>query len=249
MKIERKSTSQLIVDKILEQIENGELVCGDKLPPEREMAEMYGVSRVPLREAICALSIMGIIESRQGGGNYITGFKPGVLGRILRTYSMLDHSFFEELFVARREIEAIAARLAARNIEPEEIGKLREAKAQFHEAVEDITHGKYEYEKMNEADDMFHLGIAAASHNSFYIEFVALLHRAGYSHEDVRRTYETHKEYYKKADEFHGKILEAIVAGDEEKSYELMAGHIDDIFADVSENQAKYSNLEIDIKI
>ena len=95
MKIERKSTSQLIVDKILEQIENGELVCGDKLPPEREMAEMYGVSRVPLREAICALSIMGIIESRQGGGNYITGFKPGVLGRILRTYSMLDHSFLK----------------------------------------------------------------------------------------------------------------------------------------------------------
>ena len=52
-----------------------------------------------------------------------------------------------------------------------------------------------------------------------------------------------------KADEFHGKILEAIAAGDEEKSYELMAGHIDDIFADVSENQAKSSNLEIDIKI
>ena len=88
MKIERKSTSQLIVDKILEQIENGELVCGDKLPPEREMAEMYGVSRVPLREAICALSIMGIIESRQGGGNYITGFKPGVYQKIFHFFEI-----------------------------------------------------------------------------------------------------------------------------------------------------------------
>ena len=69
--IQKTSVSRQVADHILELIERGELKRGDRLPGEREFAESLGISRVPLREAISALSLMGIIEKRHGEGNYI----------------------------------------------------------------------------------------------------------------------------------------------------------------------------------
>lgn len=69
--IQNKNTSQLIVDQIKNMILSGKLKIGDKLPPERELAELYKVSRTSVREALKALEAIGVLEIRQGGGIYI----------------------------------------------------------------------------------------------------------------------------------------------------------------------------------
>lgn len=69
-----KSTTNCneVFRKIEQDILTGELECGDKLPTERDMAASMSLSRSSVREGLKALEIMGILESRQGGGNYIT---------------------------------------------------------------------------------------------------------------------------------------------------------------------------------
>ena len=69
--IQNKNTSQLIVDQIKNMILSGKLKIGDKLPPERELAELYKVSRTSVREPLKALEAIGVLEIRQGGGIYI----------------------------------------------------------------------------------------------------------------------------------------------------------------------------------
>lgn len=234
MKIEKKSTSQLIVDHILAEIEQGILKSGDKLPPEREMAEMLGVSRMPLREAICALSVMGVVESRQGGGNYIASYRSGALKKVIQTYAFLSDSFFEEILEARLYTESIAAKMAAKNATPEDLKKIQTAIGQFHESVADLDHHLFSFEQLAELDDLVHLGFAAASHNSFFIQFVDILHRTGYIQGDIKTAHEQQRNYYRTSDSYHFKIYEAIEARDENAAYSLMYEHISDIRTFVS---------------
>ncbi len=67
-----RSKSSIIADQILQMIRCGELNAGEKLPPERIIAEQLGVSRPSVREAISALQIVGILETRPGDGTYVT---------------------------------------------------------------------------------------------------------------------------------------------------------------------------------
>ena len=69
---ENVSVYKKVVAQIQEMILHGELKKGDRLPPERQLAEMLGVGRPALKQAISALEVLGIIRSRQGDGNYIT---------------------------------------------------------------------------------------------------------------------------------------------------------------------------------
>ncbi|HTP60299.1 MAG TPA: GntR family transcriptional regulator, partial [Spirochaetia bacterium] len=71
VKVKSKKVYMEIVDQILGLIRDKKLCVGTKLPPERSLAIELGVSRPPLREAISALEILGIVESRGGKGNFI----------------------------------------------------------------------------------------------------------------------------------------------------------------------------------
>lgn len=235
MKIEKKSTSQLIVDRILEDIEKGSFKSGDKLPPERELAETLGVSRMPLREAICALSVMGVVESRQGGGNYIASYRSGALRKILQTYTFLSDSFLNEILEARLYTESIAARIAAKNATEQDLEKIRTACEQFRQAIYEMEEKHfYSFERISELDDMVHLGIAAASHNSFFIQFVDILHQTGYIQGDIAAAYEEHLEYQRISIDYHFRICQAIAEHDENAAYDLMREHISNIHETVS---------------
>lgn len=230
MKIEKKSTSQLIVDQILDEIEKGTLKSGDKLPPERELSETLGVSRMPLREAICALSVMGVIESRQGGGNYIATYQSEALKKILQTYAFLSDSFFEEILEARLYTESIAARIAAKNATEHDLKKIRTACEQFEQALSEMEEKHfYSFERISELDDIVHLGFAAASHNSFFIQFVDVLHQTGHAQGGIREVYEQHLEYQRVSLDYHFRIYHAIAEHDENAAYNLMYEHISDI--------------------
>lgn len=227
--IQKTSVSQQVVDYVLGCIDRGELRCGDRLPGEREFAESLGISRVPLREAISALSAMGIVERRHGDGNFISEFSPHVLGRILRTYTILDHSLSNDLFEARALIEGAAAQLAARNAAPADIAALRETVLQMEDDVQAYIRGEKTLAYMLQQDDIFHLQCAAASHNEFYIQFINIMHTIGTDMGLYENTYGRTPEKYYTSLESHRRLVHAIEAGNELLAQEIMIRHIETI--------------------
>ncbi len=233
--IQKTSVRQQVVDHILALIDRGELKRGDRLPGEREFAESLGISRVPLREAISALSLMGIVEKRHGEGNYIAESNMQVLGQILRTSTMLDRSLADDLFETRGMVEGTSARLAARNAAPEDIEAIREALHLMEESVPAYIKGERRLSEMLELDDIFHLRVAAASHNRFYIQFVNIMHTAGTDLGLYEKTYGRYPEKYYESLEFHTALANAIEKGDETAAYDIMLRHIESIQTDTRE--------------
>lgn len=227
--IQKTSVSQQVIDYVLGCIDRGELKQGDCLPGEREFAESLGISRVPLREGISALAAMGIVEKRHGEGNFIAEFSSDVLGRILHTYTLLDHTLANDLFEARSLIEGAAACLAARNATDSDIAALRESVAQMESDVPAYVKGELTLSHMLKMDDLFHLQCAAASHNEFYIQFVNILHTIGTDMGLYESTYgRTPEKYYTSLD-FHRRLLSAIESGDEPSAQDIMVRHIEAI--------------------
>ena len=227
--IQKTSISQQVVDYILRSIDRGELRRGDRLPGEREFAETLGISRVPLREAIAALTAMGVVEKRQGDGNYIAGDSPDALGRILRTYAVLDHGLAGDLFEARALVEGAAARLAARNATDEDVEALFREIDRMEEAIPAYIRGEKRLADMLTLDDLFHLRCAAASHNQFYIQFVSIVHTAGTDMGLYERTYGRYPEKYYDSADFHRRVADAVAAGDEPGAEDVMREHIESI--------------------
>ena len=77
--LERRSISEQVANRILAMIKSGNLKCGDQLPTEAQMTVAFSISRPPLREALKALIIMGVLESRQGGRYTVTDLSPSRL--------------------------------------------------------------------------------------------------------------------------------------------------------------------------
>ena len=210
-------------------IEQGELKPGDRLPVEREFADSLGISRVPLREGISALAALGIVERRHGDGNYIAGFSPDIMGRILRTYTLLEGTLTADLFEARSLVEGAAARLAARNATAEDISALEADIQAMETTIPDYINGRKQLADMLKLDDLFHLRCAAASHNEFYIQFVNIVHIAGTDMGLYEATYGSQPEKYYDSVKFHRQLFDAIRAGDEVQAQEVMCKHIEEI--------------------
>ena len=229
--IQKTSISQQVVDYILERINCGAWRPGDRLLGEREFAETLGISRVPLREAISALCAIGILERRQGDGTFVAFFSPQVLGRLLRTYTMLDATLSDNLFEARLVVEGAAARLAARNARPEDVEELQVCLRDMEEAVPAYIRGEKTLADMLALDDLFHLRCAAASHNQFYIQFVSIVHSAGTDMGLYEAAYGKNRARYYQSLEFHRRIVDAIATANPQRAEAVMCRHIESIRA------------------
>jgi GntR family transcriptional repressor for pyruvate dehydrogenase complex len=162
---ERDVLPDKIVARILSLIKEKQLSPGDKLPPERELAAMMQVSRPSLRAALRALSLMNIVEIRQGDGTYVTSLDPGSLIEPLEFVFLLDDSTFLELLEARKILEVGIVELAAQQITDEEIVGLETCLAKSAELVED-------YEAFLNIDRELHIRITEASHNPILTRFM-----------------------------------------------------------------------------
>ena len=120
----RKGSSQLIADQLLGLIQSGNLTAGDKLPTEAKLVETFRVSRPIVREALRGLSIMGVLESRQGGGTYVTDLSPSRLTKSMQFVIRIDDQSAEALSEARALIEKEMICLAVDRITTEELARL-----------------------------------------------------------------------------------------------------------------------------
>jgi GntR family transcriptional regulator, transcriptional repressor for pyruvate dehydrogenase complex len=152
------SVTDEAIEKIKEMIISGALRPGDRLPREADLAQRLGLSRSSLREAVRALSLVRILDVRQGDGTYVTSLDAALLLDALSFVVELhqDQSVLE-LLEARRLLEAEAAALAAVRIAPEQVAELR--------ALIAAMPGCSGVEEFVENDLGFHRTIAEAAGN------------------------------------------------------------------------------------
>ena len=125
-KEEKKYIYTTIIERIREMVRCGELAPGGRLPPERKLAETFGVSRGSLRQALQALAERRILESRQGDGTYLlTTIDTACTGDAI-VDAIREHSgFLHDIIEFRRIMEPQIAALAAQRVTPEAIDRLK----------------------------------------------------------------------------------------------------------------------------
>jgi GntR family transcriptional repressor for pyruvate dehydrogenase complex len=216
---------QKIVEQIERSIRSGELRPGDQLPPERELAQQFGVSRTAVREAVKALSEKGLVEAYPGRGTFIVDTTSQVIRQsldLLIQFGQKEGSAF--LVEARDILEPEVAARAALRADEKQIGAMREAVATMDAAVGD--EGAY-----IEADLDFHLALAEAARNPVILTFldsiVALLreHRA--------RVFET-TGGPERGQVHHKRILAAIEQRDPDAARQAMHQHLQQVAEDSS---------------
>ena len=164
-----KSTKvyEQVVEQIKTMIIDGTLKKGDKLPSERDLAEQLMVSRTSVREAIRALQVIGLVDSRQGGGNFIRESFENSLFEPLSMMFMLEQSKPEDILQLRRIIEVETASLTAKKINEDQIRELGQLIERLKENNE---------EDINVIlDKEFHYKIARASGNFIVINILNVI--------------------------------------------------------------------------
>ncbi len=159
-------------EQILLNINNaiirGDLKEGDLLPSEREMAEMYHISRVPIREAIKILSYSGVIEPAAGGGMVVKNTEAArLLERLQHAYHPLAETM-RDLFDIRLLLESYAAGNAARNRTEEDLRDMQDA---LDKMEADIAADR----SPNANSQRFHASIIAASGNTLLCDIFTFL--------------------------------------------------------------------------
>ena len=155
-----------IVNQVRDLIAKGNLKAGDKLPPERELTEKFAVSRASIREAMSALEILGLIESRGSQGNFIkvdrmdASIDGASLKELLKNHSPL------EVFEARCEIEPVMGVLAAERKTWEDLKRLKKCLIKLNALGRQVKSDLKQIENYMEEDRKFHLIIAQCAHNS-----------------------------------------------------------------------------------
>lgn len=122
--IEKNTMSLTVANQIIQMIADEKLQAGEKLPSERQLQELLKVGRPAVREALSALQIMHICETRTGDGTYVTSLDPRYMTKPFELVMLLSKPTLTELFDMREALEVGAIRLAAGNITDKELEEL-----------------------------------------------------------------------------------------------------------------------------
>lgn len=166
--VRRTKLYEMVAKQIERLISEGLLKPGDKLPPERELAEMFQVSRSSLRDAIRTLELVGLVEARQGDGTVVCDLSADSLVNPLATMLVRKRELVAELLDVRKIIEPPLAARAAAHASPEEIAYLDDILRRQKEKVR-------RSELAIEEDSEFHYAIAQASKNSIVMKVLDVL--------------------------------------------------------------------------
>ena len=205
-----------IVRQIKGMIAEGRLKSGDQLPPERDLAEKFLVSRTSVREALRALESVGLIEIRPGEGTFVREISVDALVEPLALVLLSQRAMIAELFEARRLLEPVIAGLAAQRAtkdEVQEMERILEAQAK------EIGSGNTGLAQ----DAAFHAAIGTAAHNRAITRIVhAVMDLLGQSREESIST----PGRPTRSHEDHQRILAAIRGGDIAAAERAMLDHV-----------------------
>jgi GntR family transcriptional regulator, transcriptional repressor for pyruvate dehydrogenase complex len=214
----RSSTSEGVVTQLREMIHRGELRPGDRLPPERDLAKLLGVSRPTLRAAIRSLAAVGVLQSKQGAGTFVveSDGPPALDSAPLRMMASLHGFTTSEMFEARRSLEMAIAALAAERATGEQMASMAEEIAGMFASLDDP-------EQFLVHDMRFHQMVAASSGNRI---MTALMNMVATVLFDVRRKTVKRARDLKESAEMHRHIYRAIRDRDGDAARNAMRDHL-----------------------
>jgi len=211
--------SDRVTGRLEELIMSGALATGQRLPVERELAGMFGVSRTVIREAVGNLAARGLLEAREGGGTFVCAPSAGAVAESLNLLLRFTGGgiLLDDFQHIRRVLEVAAARRAAERATAEDIADLEGILRRLEEADTDsATHADLDVE--------FHRAVAVATHNPLFIilmdsigELLIGLRRFGLKDPLVRE----------RARHRHREILDGVASRDPLKAEEAMSAHLD----------------------
>ena len=213
-KISAPSLKEICVQERLAKILSGELKPGDRLPPERELAEVMGISRSSVNHGIMELETMGFLSITPRRGTVVNDYRrrptPQSLAAVMRYSSAeMEESLFSDLMATRLLIEVESARLACHNFYDTTVEKMRKLVEELAQEPEDPTEILYR----------FHYLLTAASGNSVY----SMIYR-GFETvlcTLIRQHYSMRSEDIKESAQLHGQLLDAILRKDEQAAQDL----------------------------
>jgi len=215
--IQNSRLYEQIVHQIEESILKGELSEGSQLPPERELAEQFGVSRTAVREAIKALQEKGLVDAFPGRGTFVTNGTSNSMRRSLdRIMKSGETDGWAYLVEVREILEPEIAALAAARADYEDLAALREA-------LDVMDNAERDSDVFIEADLDFHLALAEAAANPIVLSLIDSI--VGLLREQRSRIFRvaggpTRGQHY------HRSILEAIERHDPQGARAAMQAHL-----------------------
>ncbi len=216
-----QTLSQEIVEKIEEVILQKKVLPGEKLPTEKEMCAMFGVSRTSLREALQMLSARGLVTIRKGSGIYVNNYSSA---HVIKPMSLflelnLDRDYILYVVEVRKMIEPTIARLAAQNRTDDDIKKLDKNLQELKRCPSN------NFYKQGQIDRDFHLIIAYACKNPIIpvivtpiFKLMPKIRMLVYANVDTAKI---------DAIDYHIKIIERIKSKDAEGAYQMMVQHLE----------------------
>ena len=213
--VRRSRLYQSIVEQIEALLEKGELLPGDQLPAERALADQFQVSRASVREALRTLELLGIVETRAGGGTFIRQVAPDDLARPLQSLIARGHTL-QDVIEFRGVVEPAIAALAATRVTPAQLAELREILT----AQERKVAGGQSYA---DEDTRFHELIGDAAGNELLTTMLGVIWDV------LRASRESWLQTNQRAHasiEAHHQIYEALAQHDAEAARRASADHI-----------------------
>src|SRR5512137_2392744 len=211
-----------IVQQVEESIVKATLKPGDQLPPERELAQQFGVSRTAVREAVKALREKGLVEAYPGRGTFITDGTNNTMRQSLDRMMRSGTEGFAFLAEAREILEPEIAALATTRMDEDDLAAMRKQIAIMDGAKSDP-------DAFIEADLDFHLALAEAAGNPIILSLIDSI--VGLLREQRLRTFLS-PSGPQRGQYYHRRILEAVELRNAEQARSEMRAHLQQVRED-----------------
>jgi GntR family transcriptional repressor for pyruvate dehydrogenase complex len=205
-----------IIVSIQQMVLEGELHEGDKLPSERELAEQFCTSRVPVREALKILEFLGIVENIRGDGTYIKNIGiPELLSKIFFGFK-IGKTAIAELFDIRLVLECYAVRVAAAQRTEEDLSNMKKS-------LDDMERDINSFNFPGQSSLDFHLAVVSSAKNSILTDIFSFLRSLlALSREHTLRSVDR----LQVSLDYHSKVYEMIKMRDAVKAEHFMRDHL-----------------------
>ncbi len=218
--IKPTKVSSQIANQIRASILAGEFTPGDKLPPERELAETFGVSRPSVREALNILAASGLTSSYQGGGTVVMSLVESTAGNPLTGLIRSQQERALDVIEVRKGMESWTAFYAAQRALPEDIRRMEEI----------INAMERNLDQMSASEDLdanLHILIARATHNIVWLHLMQTIFDAMKEFQQTvwRAVYLTNEDHHLLYNH-HKRIFETIKDRNPEAAREAMLNHL-----------------------
>ncbi|WP_306119441.1 MULTISPECIES: FadR/GntR family transcriptional regulator [unclassified Roseitalea] len=217
--LKRRSIAEQVTERIMAMIKSGNLKSGDRLPTEAQMCVAFGISRPPLREALKALTIMGVLDSRQGGRYTVTDLSPTRLVAPFNTMLAVNEYDVIEHFEARALVDLGLVRMCVERATPAERQRINQLAQDGHAFYDDPVAFRL-------LDIEYHRAINEGAHNTLIMGLAQSLYDVGL---DMRRIASALPGVIEISVTQHCEVADAINAGDADTAVAAYRRHLEHV--------------------